>query len=448
MNKENLLKENELKLVLRYIIPSMGGMVGMSLYIFADTFFIANGVGSLGLTSLNIALPLFSIFTGTGLLIGIGGATIFSISKGSGDKVKEESSFYVALKIGIILSFIYTIVGLLFSEKIAYLLGASNQTIEMVNMYIQTIFYFIGAFIINNILLAFIRNDGQPKLTMVAMLVSTLGNIILDYIFIYIFNWGMFGAAAATGFSPIVSILILSTHFFKSNNTLKIKKVRVTILRIKEIIECGTASFITEMSSGAVIFFFNIVVLKIAGDIGVAAYGIIANVALVAVSIFNGIGQGLQPLISVNFGAKRYNRLKRIIKHGLTIALGLGSIFFIIAVVFPNEITMMFNSENIEELTNITVHGIRIYFSALIIMGVNMTVAIILQSVEKTKESAFISIIRGFIAVIFGLVTLPVIFGLDGVWFTVPLAEVVTLIISILMSLKYIKIKVQDPMEE
>lgn len=440
MHKENLLKENELKLVLRYIIPSIGGMVGMSLYIFADTFFIANGVGSLGLTALNISLPLYSIFTGTGLLIGIGGATIFSIAKGSGDKLKAESSFYISLKIGIILSIIYMVIGLLFSEEIAYLLGASDQTIEMVNMYIKTIFYFIGAFIINNILLAFIRNDGEPNLTMIAMLVSTLGNIILDYVFIYIFNLGMFGAAAATGFSPIVSMIILSTHFFKKNNTLKIKKVKITIIRINEILKSGISSFITEMSSGAVIFFFNIVVLKIVGDIGVAAYGIIANVALVAVSIFNGIGQGLQPLISVNFGAKRYDRLKNIIRNGLIIALGIGAVFYAIALIFPKEITMMFNSENIQELTDITVHGIRIYFSALVIMGVNMTIAIILQSVAKTKESALISIIRGFIAVIVGLIILPSIFGLDGVWFTVPLAEVITLIISIIMTFKYMRV--------
>lgn len=438
-NKESLLTENEFRLVLRYIIPSMGGMVGMSLYIFADTFFIANGVGNLGLTSLNIALPLFSIFTGTGLLIGIGGATVFSIAKGSGNKAKEESTFYTSLKLGIILSIIYMVVGLVFSEKIAYILGASDQTIEMVNMYIRTIFLFIWAFILNNICLAFIRNDGSPKLTMVAMLISTLGNIILDYVFIYIFNWGMWGAAAATGFSPVVSLVILSTHFFKKSNTLRIKKVKTSFKRVKEIFLSGSASFITEISSGAVIFFFNIVVLQIVGDIGVAAFGIIANVALVAVSIFNGIGQGLQPLISINYGAKKYDRLKNIIKDGLFVAFGLGVFFYGIALIFPREITMMFNSENIEELTVLTVHGIKIYFSALVIMGVNMTIAIILQSVAKTRDSSLISISRGLVFVIIGLLILPKMFGLDGVWFTVPFAEVITLFICIFIGAKYLK---------
>ena len=437
--KENLLKENEFKLVLRYIIPSMGGMVGTSLYIFADTFFIANGIGSVALTALNISIPLFNIFNGTGLLIGIGGATVFSICKGSGDKEKEETTFFTSIKMGIILSIIYMIIGFIFTEKISYLLGASAQTIDMVNTYIRTIFFFIWAFILNNIFLAFIRNDGSPKLTMIAMLTSTLGNIILDYVFIYIFSWGMFGAALATGIAPIVSLLILSSHFFKKNNTLKFKMVKVTIFRVKEIMGRGIASFITEISGGAVIFFFNIVVLKIVGDIGVAAYGIIANVALVAVSMFNGLGQGLQPLISINYGAKKYKRLKNIIKYGLSIALGLGTIFYIIALVFPREITMMFNSENIEELTNITVNGIRIYFSALVIMGVNMTVAMILQSLTKTKESSIISMLRGFVLVIIGLITLPLIFGLNGVWLTVPLAELITLFVSIIIAFKYIK---------
>ena len=437
--KENLLKENELKLVLRYIIPSMGGMVGMSLYIFADTFFIANGIGNVALTALNISLPLFSIFTGTGLLIGIGGATVFSICKGSGNKEREETTFYISIKIGIILSIIYMIIGLAFSEKIAYLLGGSSQTIEMINIYIKTIFFFIWAFILNNIFLAFIRNDGSPKLTMIAMLTSTLGNIIFDYVFIYILKWGMFGAAFATGFSPIVSLIILSTHFMKKNNTLKFKKVKVTIFRVKEIMKGGISSFITEISGGAVIFFFNIVVLKIVGDIGVAAYGIIANVALVAVSIFNGIGQGLQPLISINYGAKKYERLKNIIKYGLIIALGLGTVFYALALIFPREITMMFNSENIEELTILTVRGIKIYFSALVIMGVNMTATIILQSLAKTKESSLISMLRGFVLVIIGLITLPLIFGLDGVWFTVPLTELITLVFTGIIAFKYIK---------
>ena len=437
--KENLLTENELKLVLRYIIPSMGGMIGTSLYIFADTFFIANGIGSLALTALNISLPLFNIFNGTGLLIGIGGATFFSICKGSGDKEKEETVFYTSIKMGIILSIIYMIIGLIFTEKISYLLGASAQTIEMVNNYIRTIFFFIWAFILNNIFLAFIRNDGSPKLTMIAMLTSTLGNIILDYVFIYIFRWGMFGAALATGIAPIVSLLILSSHFFNKNNTLKLKMVKFTIFRVKEIMERGIASFITEISGGTVIFFFNIVVLKIVGDIGVAAYGIIANVALVAVAIFNGIGQGLQPLISINYGAQKYKRLKKIIKYGLSIALGLGIIFYIIALVFPREITMMFNSENIEELTNLTVHGIRIYFSALVIMGVNMTAAITLQSLAKIKESSIISMLRGFVLVIIGLITLPLIFGLDGVWLTVPLAELITLVVSTMIALNILR---------
>ena len=437
--KENLLTENELKLVLRYIIPSMGGMIGTSLYIFADTFFIANGIGSLALTALNISLPLFNIFNGTGLLIGIGGATFFSICKGSGDKEKEETVFYTSIKMGIILSIIYMIIGLIFTEKISYLLGASAQTIEMVNNYIRTIFFFIWAFILNNIFLAFIRNDGSPKLTMIAMLTSTLGNIILDYVFIYIFRWGMFGAALATGIAPIVSLLILSSHFFNKNNTLKLRMVKFTIFRVKEIMERGIASFITEISGGTVIFFFNIVVLKIVGDIGVAAYGVIANVALVAVAIFNGIGQGLQPLISINYGAQKYKRLKKIIKYGLSIALGLGIIFYIIALVFPREITMMFNSENIEELTNLTVHGIRIYFSALVIMGVNMTAAITLQSLAKIKESSIISMLRGFVLVIIGLITLPLIFGLDGVWLTVPLAELITLVVSTMIALNILR---------
>lgn len=432
-HKEQLLKGKESTLFFKYIFPSVFGMVGMSLYIFADTYFIANGIGSIGLTALNVAIPLFSILTGLGLLIGIGGGTIFSIAKGSGDLKRQNESFSIALSLGIVCGIIITIVGILFSRQISLALGASEQVIDLVNVYVKTIFVFSIAFITNHIIAAFVRNDGAPKLAMIAMLLSTLANIVMDYILIYPLDLGIFGAAAATAVSPVVSIAILLLHFILKNNSFKYRRIKPKIKDILEVVKGGISSCITELCSGIVIFIFNIVILNLKGDIGVAAYGIISNVALIAIAVFNGLCQGIQPLISINYGAEKYDRLKNFVKYGIVTSLILGLMFYAVGFFYPYEITMLFNSENIKELTDLTVRGIGIYFISLIIMGVNMTIIMILQSISRAKEALILSLSRGFFAILIGLIILPQLFGLDGVWITAIFAEVVTLLIAVVI---------------
>lgn len=440
MRDERVLNESIIKTFFRYVTPGILGMIGTSTYILADTFFVANGVGSIGLTSLNIALPIFNLLIGLGLLIGIGFGTLFSIERSQKNYKRCNRLFVSALIITVILGGIFTLSGIFFSKDIVRMLGATEEILPIVNSYLKTVMIFSIVFILNQVLIAFIRNDGEPSLAMKAMLIGTVANTIFDYIFIYIFKWGMFGAALATCVCPIIGILILSTHIRKSKEMFGFNKINIRLKESLKAISIGFPSFITEFSQGIIIFLFNVVILDLAGEIGVASYGIIANIALVCMSIFTGIGQGIQPIISSNYGANKIHRVKKTLLLACIVAGTVGVTIYLIGLLFPNAIVSAFNSEGNLELQRITVEGIKLYFICFIMAGLNMTITIFFTSITKSRESMIISLCRGFFMVIIGLMIFPKILGLDGVFLTTPFSELITLVIAIMIYLKNKKV--------
>ena len=434
-----MIKNNILKDFAKYVSLNVISMIGMSFYILADTFFIANGVGSVGLTALNLVLPLWSLMSGIGLMIGIGAAISYAIKRGNNNENGANRVFTHAIKIGLILGIITTVIGLLFSHDIVRVLGADEIIAPLAGDYLRTLLSFSTVFIINNIMTAFIRNDNAPNLAMLAMILGTLSNVVLDYIFIYPFKLGMFGAALATGTTPILSLIILSLHFFRKKNNFKIIKCKISLASMKRIISLGIPSFITEVSSGIIILLFNFTILSISNNTGVAAYGIIANLALIVVSIFTGIAQGIQPIISKNYGKGNRDNIKTIFNYGLITSVVLGVGCYLIGFKFSEEIVNLFNNEGDIVLLSMAVEGVKIYFIAFIIMGLNIVTTSFFASINEAKESFIISIMRGLIVVVPLILILPNILGMMGVWLTIPLAEFITLIISFIFYLRYRK---------
>lgn len=434
-----MIKNNILKDFAKYVSLNVISMIGMSFYILADTFFIANGVGSVGLTALNLVLPLWSLMSGIGLMIGIGAAISYAIKRGNNNENGANRVFTHAIKIGLILGIITTVIGLLFSHDIVRVLGADEIIAPLAGDYLRTLLSFSTVFIINNIMTAFIRNDNAPNLAMLAMILGTLSNVVLDYIFIYSFKLGMFGAALATGTTPILSLIILSFHFIRKKNNFKIIKCKINLQDIKRIISLGIPSFITEVSSGIIILLFNFTILSISNNTGVAAYGIIANLALIVVSIFTGIAQGIQPIISKNYGKGNRDNIKTIFNYGLITSVVLGVGCYLIGFKFSEEIVNLFNNEGDIVLLSMAVEGVKIYFIAFIIMGLNIVTTSFFASINEAKESFIISIMRGLIVVVPLILILPNILGMMGVWLTIPLAEFITLIISFIFYLRYRK---------
>lgn len=430
----DLLKADIGKLFFRYCIPSIAGVLSVSSYIFFDTMFIGQGVGAEGLAALNIVLPLYNLFSALAFLFGMGGATVLSISKGRNNKEAENKVFTYSLAMGILSGALLTFIGFAFLDEIAIFLGANNENIKLVEDYMRIIMIMPIGFILNSMMSIFIRNDKAPQLAMWSMILSSLTNIILDYILVFPLGMGMKGAALATFVSPIVGISIISTHFLKKSCTLKLNLKRFDFSIFKRMIFGGMPSFIMEISGGIVIFAFNITIHRYLGNLGISAYSIIANIGLIFASIFNGIAQATQPIISINHGAKLEKRVFKILKIADLTALNFGIVFFLIGILFPKVLISIFSNDS--SLIDITTRGIYLYFIAFMFMGVNILTTIYFQSIEKHKASTIMSISRGIGGILIGLIILPSILKVDGVWLTVPLAETITFIIGMSILLK------------
>ena len=418
------MKQNYFREFLHYTLLNILGMIGLSCYILADTFFVSKGLGVNGLASLNIAIPAYSFISGTGLMLGIGGATRFSIFSSRNQRTDTTRIFTETLLTGITFSIIFVILGLFFTEPIAYLLGADNETFEMTFTYIRILFLFAPAFILNNMLNNFVRNDGSPKISMLAMLIGSLTNIVLDYVFIFPFKLGIFGAAIATGIAPLVGIAILSTHIFSEKCNLKFQLEKLRIKEIAFTIALGLPSLVTEIASGVVMIIFNLLLLRLEGNIGVAAYGIIANIALVIIAIYNGIGQGMQPLLSRFYGSADKIGLKSVFRYGIVTELFISLLIYMILFQFAAPITSIFNSEQNPLLQVIAEQGLKIYFLAIPFAGTNIILATYFTSNERALPAQIVSILRGLILIIPIAFLTAELAGTIGLWCSYPLTEV------------------------
>ncbi len=432
MEKVELLEGNMKKTFLKYLIPSVGGMLGVSLYVLGDTMIIGRAIGSVGLAALNISIPIINVFHGLGLLFGMGASTAISISRGRGDERQVNNIFTISMLLSLLVGIFFVVMRVFFLDKLSLLLGASKETFKMSTGYLGVLMTFSPMFLLNYTLNVLVRNDGNPNLAMYGMLTGSIINVILDYIFIIIFGWGMPGAALATCISPMLGLIILSFHFILKKNKMKLTKIKPSFNILKRITSNGFASFVIEVSAGVIIFVFNKVIIDITGDIGVSSYSIIANLSLIATAIFTGIGQAIQPIVSVNFGAKNMDRVYEAGKLAIYTSLAIGILFYLAGLLFPEFLVSIF-SRGDKELLDITVKGIRIYFLAFIFMGVNIAITSYLQSKEYAKASMFLSLSRGFIFIVIFLLVLPKLLGLTGVWMTMPLAELTTIILSIVL---------------
>lgn len=427
LKKIDLLGGNIREIFIRYLVPSVGGMLGVSLYVLGDTMVVGRGIGSAGLAALNISIPMINVLHGLGLLFGMGASTAISISRGKGDDSEVDNIFTTSVFFSLLVGLAFLFIRLFFLDELSLLLGASPETFDMSTDYLAVVLTFAPMFLLNYTLNVLVRNDGNPKLSMYGMLTGSIVNVILDYIFVFYFNWGMAGVGLATSLSPVLGLIILSFHFILKQNKMNFTKFKFKLKNLFRIFSNGFASFIIEISAGFVIFIFNIVILDLAGDIGVSAYSVIANLSLIATAIFTGIGQSIQPMVSINFGARQMKRVYEAAKLAIYSSLGLGVIFYGIGLLFPEFLVSIF-SQGDEGLLRITVKGIRIYFSAFLLMGVNITITSFLQSKEYGRASTLMSLSRGAIMIFIFLMILPKLFGLSGVWFTMPLAELSTFI--------------------
>lgn len=418
-----------------YILPNILAMMGISCYILADTFFIANSEGADGITALNLTLPIFGIIFAIGAMIGIGSATRYSISKALGSTEAKEY-FSNSIIWTLIFSMLFVIVGIFAPDAVLKLMGADATILNVGHSYMQIVLCFAPFFMVNYTFTAFARNDNAPNIAMLATLISSLFNIVFDYLLMVPFGMGMVGAALATGVSPIVSIMICMTHYLSKKNTIVFVKKMPSLKKLIESCELGVVAFVGEIASGITTMCFNFILLDLVGNVAVAAYGIIANVALVGTSIFNGVSQGLQPVASNAYGKNDLKAQKYVYKYSLKVAFVVSCILVAIVCIFAEILIDVFNSEKSVELAEYALVGIRIYFIGFLAAAANIVRAGFFSATGRGKESSIIAVSRGIVAIIIFAFALSRFFGIIGVWMAFPVAEVFTLIFTSVLNLK------------
>lgn len=423
-------KENTLQEFGKYVSQSVLSQLGVSCYILADTYFISKGVGADGLTALNLAIPVFSVMNGCGFMLGIGSGTKYGIMKGTGNEKRGDVLFTSSLCVVTVLAVIFMLIGLLAADPITVLVGANAEVYDMTRTYLQVILLFSPMFMINNLLGAMIRNDGNTSLAMTAMLSGCLFNIVFDYIFVFPMGLGLFGAVLATAVAPIISILILLQHFVKKKNQFRLIRVRPDVRLVASAAGLGVPSLVTEVSSGLVIAVFNLLILGLAGNIGVAAYGVVANISIVVIAIYNGIAQGVQPLLSREYGRSQEKNVHRFLGWAMMLTVILAMVIYVGIYWNADVIAMIFNSGRDMDLQRIAVEGLKIYFTACPFVGANILLAIYFAATDQAAPAQMISLLRGLIVIIPLAFIMANVAGLTGVWMTFPLTELVVCVVA------------------
>ncbi|QTD40675.1 MATE family efflux transporter [Sporosarcina sp. Te-1] len=418
-------------LFLSYLFPSLVGMTLMSINILIDGIFVSHGVGPTALAGVNIAVPIFSILLSISLWIGMGGATLYSISLGEGNTKRAVQIFTLSILMMLVVVVSLVIVLLVNLKGIAYLFGASDLTYPYVQEYLRVILLFGVFYTTENLLSIFIRNDGNPKLAMMGLITTSVVNIILNYLFIFVLDYGVTGVALATALSTILGMAVLSLHFFWKHSKLKLVSGFFNWHDVKKIVTIGLPSFVVEASMAVIIIFYNVSFLHYMGANGVTAYAMVNYIHTVLLMVFYGIGMALQPLVSYHHGAGLTSRLTALLKIGITTSVIFGTITAFTIMLFPTQIISLFGDSTVE-IRNIAVQGFVHFAIGYLFLGINMVHAEFFQSIERTWLATGIMLVRSIILFIPVLLLLPKYLGGQAIWWVFPIVEGLTVLFTFL----------------
>ncbi|PEJ39560.1 MATE family efflux transporter [Bacillus pseudomycoides] len=434
METTEKLREKPMKnLFISYLIPAVLGMVLMSVNIVIDAVMISRGVGANGLAGVNVAIPAFSIFFSISLWIGMGGATLYSIALGENKIERARSIFTQSMTVAVVIVGALMVICLWRIEDLAYLFGANEVILPYALDYLTVLLTFGMIYVLENILSTFIRNDGNPNLAMAGLVVTALLNIAFDYIFIFIFGWGVTGAAAATILSAAIGFLVLLSHFFRKSSILKWTKFHFEWNTVKQIMLIGFPSFTAEITVAIVTIGFNITFMKYAGELGVASYAIVNSIHSMMLLVFLGVGAALQPIASFHYGANLPERLKEGLNFAVKTAIVLGCVAIVSGLFFGEYIIGLFDVQS-KELLTLTVTGMSLFFVQYVFFGYNIVYGEYFQSVRQTRKSILIILNRGLLLIIPLLWIMPKLFGVNGIWLVMPVSEVLTAIVVFWMN--------------
>lgn len=439
-NNPHILGEAPIgKLLLQYSIPAIIGMTLTSLYNIIDSIFIGHGVGALAISGLAITFPLMNLLIAFCTLVGVGGATLSSIRLGQKDTQGAEHILGNVTILCVINAVFYGGIAFIFLDDILYFFGASDATLPYARDFMQVIllgspisYVMIG---LNNIM----RATGYPKKAMLSSMLTVGCNIILAPLFIFVFEWGIRGAALATIVSQFVGMIWVLHHFYSPQSYIRFKRAKMRLRKtiILNIFSIGMSPFVMNVCACCIVIFINNRLLNYGGDLAIGAFGILNRIQMLFVMIVMGITMGMQPITGYNYGARHYDRVRRTLKLGITAGTIITTAGFLAGELVPGVFVGMFTDNH--ELTDQATLALRIGVAVFPVIGAQIVITQFFQSIGKAVISIFLSLSRQLLYLLPGLAFLPSVYGVKGVWLSMPISDALAFITAVLMLIYHFK---------
>ena len=422
------------KLFRKLLIPTVLGMVFSAIFVITDGIFVGKGLGSDALAAVNITAPLFMLNTGVGLMFGVGASVVASIHLSHGKIKTARINVTQAVAVSSLFLALFSALVLIYSEEVAYLLGSSERLLPLALEYIH---WFVPFLVFSALLssgMFYIRLDGSPNYAMMCNVIPAIINIILDYIFIFIFNWGMMGAALATSLGYTIGAAMILFYLSRKKNVIHFcrvklskKSMRLTLRNIKYMCRLGASTFLCEAAIACMMFTGNYVFIRHLGEDGVAAFSIACYFFPIIFMVNNAIGQSAQPILSYNFGTGDNNRVHYAFRLALITAVTTGALFFLLTALFSPHIVSLFIDKSYPAY-DIAVSGLPLFASGFVFFAANIISISYFQSIEQARPAMLATLLRGFVFLILCFFTLPLFLDVAGIWLAVPAAEFFTVL--------------------
>ena len=436
--------ENIGKLLMQYAVPAIIAMTASSLYNMVDSIFIWHGVGTMAISGLALTFPLMNLAAAFGSLVGVGAATLISVKLGQKDYDTAQRVLGNVFVLNILLGVAFTVIVMAFLDPILYFFGGSDETVGYARDYMYIIL--LGNTITHLYLglNAVLRSSGHPQKAMYATIATVIINTILDPVFIYGFGWGIRGAAIATIVAQIISLMWQLWIFSSKEELLHFHR---GIFRLKrkivfDSLAIGMSPFLMNMAACFIVILINQGLKKYGGDLAIGAFGIVNRLVFIIVMIVMGLNQGMQPIAGYNFGAKQYERVTKTLKLTIIYATGVTTFGFIIGMLFSDTVVGIFTSD--AELIELSAKGLRIVVMFFPIIGFQMVTANFFQSIGMASKAIFLSLTRQMVVLLPCLLILPRFFGAAGVWYSMPISDLLaSLIAGTMLVWQFRKFRVQ-----
>lgn len=436
--ERGIMEKEYFKNFRKFLLPNMVSMALLAAYTFTDSFVIGRKLGSTALGAMGICTPVITLTYAFGYFFGQGGAALYSIARGQGNLEKGKTVHNTALASMLVFGVLAAVLLIIFAVPFAKFLGADDTNMEYVMPYLRVVLAGIPVLMMEIFTTCYVNNDGKPDITMTATIAGVVSNVALDFLFVFGFGWGMFGAAFATVFCSLLGTLVKMVYICFKSEGLKLSVKYIRLDRLPKILQNGVASLVLESSSAIVTFVFISQSIRYYGEPGPAVYTVILNWALIAVNFVIGVAEAAQPLISLSYGKGDRRGEFVYLKESVLVAAAMGCFFFVLGYGFTGPLVTVFLNDD-PELVRLACSSFRMYLPAFLIMGVSICIGSFFQAVEQAGKAFTVMLSRGILFPVGLALILPAVTERKALWAATPAAEMISAVISAVLIMNTVK---------